>query len=66
MNLNEITWEEDCIRWSGHVLTGKFSHWCPDWDLLPIDETCMEFSCCTCFEEREEDESKRCTRLPSE
>lgn len=29
-------------------LTGKFRHWCPDWDGMPIDETMDEFDCCTC------------------
>jgi hypothetical protein len=43
---NMPTWEEDCITWRGHVLTGKWAHWCYDWDGLPIDETCGEFPCC--------------------
>lgn len=42
-------WEEDCARYVGHPLTGKFAHWCRDWDLLPVDETQPEFECCTCF-----------------
>jgi hypothetical protein len=42
-------WKEDCIRWRGVVLTGKKSHWCWDWDGLPVDETTGEFMCCTCF-----------------
>jgi hypothetical protein len=41
-------WEEDCLRWRGCVLTGKHSHWCPDWDYLPIDETCEEWPCVCC------------------
>ena len=30
-------------------LTGKYKHWCPEWDYLPIDETCPEYSSCSCF-----------------
>lgn len=42
-------WEEDCLRYWGTILTGKFGHWCWDWDELPIDETCKEFEYCGCF-----------------
>lgn len=38
-------WKLDSYRWRGRVLTGKFGHWCPDWDFLPIDETCPEWPC---------------------
>lgn len=39
--------KRDSMKWHGVVLTGKFAHWCNDWDFLPIDETCDEFtSCC--------------------
>ena len=41
-------WIEDSTYWRGEVLQGKYSHWCPDWDFLPIDETTPEFSCCSC------------------
>ena len=41
-------WINDSIRWHGRLLTGHFAHWCGDWDLLPIDETCGEFQACTC------------------
>ena len=41
-------WKEDCIKFHEKVLTGPKSHWCPDWDYLPIDETCNEFDYCTC------------------
>ena len=43
-------WKTDCKRWHGRLLVGEFSHWCPDWDYLPIDETTKEFSACTCVE----------------
>lgn len=42
-------WIDDCIKWRGKILYGQFWHWCDDWDGLPVDETCDEFSCCICF-----------------
>lgn len=42
-------WEEDCLHWMGLILTGDYKHYCPDWDDLPIDETCAEFGGCTCY-----------------
>ena len=36
---------EDCKVWRGRVLTGKYAHWCPEWDDLPMDETCSEWPC---------------------
>ena len=41
-------WKEDCLHWWGKVLTGPGAHWCPDWDDLPIDDTCEEIKSCTC------------------
>lgn len=47
-------WIADCLRWRGKVLTGKFAHWCFDWDGLPIDETTPEWPCaCAAELERE-------------
>lgn len=43
-----VHWEKDCNDWHGRLLTGKFCHWCDDWDDLPIDETCDEFAACSC------------------
>ena len=40
--------EKECIRWHGRNLTGKYVHYCSDWDYLPIDDTCVEFQSCTC------------------
>jgi hypothetical protein len=41
-------WIEDSMRWRGVVLTGKYAHWCFDYDDLPVDETCDEWPCgCT-------------------
>jgi hypothetical protein len=38
-------WINDSVRWRGTVLHGLFTHWCNDWDGLPIDETSLEFPC---------------------
>lgn len=40
-------WEQDCHHWRRQLLTGIHSHWCQDWDGLPVDETCPEWPC-TC------------------
>ncbi len=42
-------WRQDCLKWRGRVLTGRYAHWCIEWDGLPIDETTtMEWPCaCT-------------------
>ena len=32
-------WEEECTKIYGRVLTGQYSHWCWEFDDLPIDET---------------------------
>lgn len=42
-------WEEDCYRWRGQVLHAPYGHWCNEWDGLPTDMLCAEFSCCTCY-----------------
>lgn len=45
-------WEKDCPEFYGKVLTGEYAHWCPDYDQLPVDETCAyEFINCTCNKE---------------
>ena len=45
--------EKESLKWRGVVLTGKYRHWCGDWDELPTDETCPEFEVCHCFEKEE-------------
>jgi len=43
-------WVTECIRWHGRVLIGRKSHFCSDWDFLPIDETMKEeIEVCTCL-----------------
>lgn len=33
----------------GRVLTGVGKHFCSDWDMMPIDQTCPDqWSCCLC------------------
>lgn len=46
--------EEDCLHFWGKVLTGKYKHFCDEWDGLPIDETCTEFKYCLCFDDKPE------------
>ena len=42
----------ETLKFYGHRLTGKYKHYCCEWDFLPIDETVPEFEACTCeFEE---------------
>jgi len=43
-------WPADCDKWRGQLLTGRYSHWCYDWDGLPMDETCIEFNSCECYD----------------
>jgi hypothetical protein len=42
---------EDCWKWRRALLTGKYAHWCAEWDDLPIDETCAEWPCECGFQE---------------
>lgn len=35
----------DSMKWRGRVLTGRYWHWCHDWDWLPVDETTPEWPC---------------------
>lgn len=40
---------DDCKRYWKKALTGEKAHRCPEWDFMPIDETChLEFECCSC------------------
>lgn len=48
-------WVKDCMEYRGIVLTGHFSHWCYDWDGLPVDETSEEWPC-SCYSEAERNE----------
>jgi hypothetical protein len=42
-------WVKECMFFHGRVLEGEKSHYCPEWDFMPIDETCeMEIEICTC------------------
>lgn len=41
-------WATDCLKWRSIVLTGVYSHWCFDWDGLPMDEYCEHEWPCAC------------------
>lgn len=43
-------------------LTGKYRHYCREWDYLEIDETITEFSCCSCYDEQEFQELRKIQR----
>ena len=43
--------ELDCMKTYGRVLTGKYKHYCAEWDYIPIDETFPEFEVCHCFKD---------------
>jgi hypothetical protein len=38
-------WIDDCNEWRGRLLTGRYGHWCADYDELPVDESCPEWPC---------------------
>ncbi len=48
--------ERECLRLYGKRLDGKHQHYCPDWDGLPIDDTCQEFETCTCPKETDDEQ----------
>jgi hypothetical protein len=49
----EIIWAKECMLFYGRILTGEKRHYCPEWDFMPIDETCeFEFEACTCYLEK--------------
>lgn len=41
----QTQWHDDCHYWRGLVLVGRYAHWCPTWNYLPMDETCPEWPC---------------------
>jgi hypothetical protein len=43
------SWEKNCLFEHGVILMGNKRHYCYDWDLMPIDETCAQFECCSCY-----------------
>jgi len=59
MKWNFMTeFEQDCLPFWGKVLTGKYRHYCDEFDGLPIDETCFEFQFCLCFEDGEKNDNQ--------
>lgn len=58
-------WRENCIKERGKVLTGKYCHWCMEWDELPIDETTPEWPCgCLAMVQRIENEEREALAKP--
>lgn len=49
--------DEDSIAIYGDILSGKYKHYCCEFDYLPIDEHCFEFKFCMCFEDSPEIQS---------
>ena len=41
--------DRQSLKEHGRVLTGRFAHFCWDWDGMTVDETTEEWKCCTCF-----------------
>jgi len=37
------------LKEHGRVLTGRYVHYCWDWDGMTVDETTEEWKCCTCY-----------------
>ena len=46
--------DRECLEEFNVTLTGKYRHFCWDWDFLPIDETCPEFDACVCYPREKE------------
>ena len=42
-------WRSNSRHQHGRVLTGKFCHYCPEWDFLTVDETVPEWEACVCY-----------------
>lgn len=54
MNNPMSEFDQDSLHFHGHLLTGKYKHFCNEFDGLPIDETCIEFAYCLCFQSTKE------------
>ena len=51
--------DQDAIDMYGKPLTGKYKHYCLEFDYLPIDENNTEFAYCQCYESSKEIEELR-------
>ena len=47
-SFSKLEWEEDCLKYHGRVLTGKYQRWRADCNDLPIDDISAVFQACTC------------------
>lgn len=45
LEYSDSQWDEDCLEWRGQPLIGLYAHWCPNYDNIPMDETCPEWPC---------------------
>jgi hypothetical protein len=62
-------WIADCMEFRGCVLTGRYAHWCNDYDGLPVDETTYEWPCICAKDliaERGKDDTPPRRPLPSQ
>ena len=50
LSRNEEQWKADCLKERGKELTGKYTHYCIDWDGLTMDETCEEWPCLCAYD----------------
>lgn len=48
--------DQDAIQMYGKPLTGKYKHYCCEFDYLPIDEHSFEFKFCDCWSESDDAE----------
>ena len=58
--------DEESIKFYGKPLTGKYKHFCVEWDFLPIDESCYEFKYCLCHEPTPEIEALKASHKDHE
>lgn len=56
--------DQDSIQLYGKPLTGKYKHFCVEFDFLPIDEHCFEFKFCLCYEDPEVKKLQDLIRIP--
>ena len=56
--------DQDAIEIYGKPLTGKYKHFCVEFDFLPIDEHCFEFKFCLCYDDPEVKKLQDLIRIP--
>ena len=48
--VTQAEWDKTSLMEHGRILTGKYAHWCQEWDYMTVYGTCPEFECCLCYE----------------